>query len=176
MKRKLRVGDYIKVFAKDRKYKDVDYTLRVVDVTDKAAYAKRILHDGSFDSGTYMFNKNYDTDNLIANIYGKDPFNSWDRFVAPTYEEVWKDCWRYCGYEVSTLGNVRNKKTKHLVKPYCTTSHKRPQVKLCTSLFREEIGVAQLVVRTFFNVNAERVMVSHRDENAANNALNNLGY
>lgn len=32
-------------------------------------------------------------------------------------EEIWKDCDRFPKYQVSNLGNVRNKKTKRLITP-----------------------------------------------------------
>lgn len=178
MKRLLRVGDTIRITAKDRKYADCDFEVRIVEVGERLAKAQQVMADGSLSMlGYYRFNKNYDTNDLKAKIYGKDPFDCWDRTVIPKYEEVWRECWRYKDYEVSTLGNVRNKKSGKPIKTTLSTN-KKPQVSL--TLFkdwRERVGVAQLVFKTFMPKvlgDKERLVVTHKDKDNLNNFLENL--
>lgn len=179
MKRLLKIGDVVRISAKNKEYADLTYEVRIVDVSDKMAKGKQVMYDGSISMlGYHCFNKNYDTEDLVAKPYGKDPFNCWDRIVIPRYEEVWRECWRYENYEVSTLGNVRNKKTKKVLKTTISTNGKQ-QVNLTLSKnWKERIGVAQLVCRTFLpkvlTSGKEKLMVQHKDKDASNNSLENL--
>ena len=179
MKRLLKIGDVIRISAKNKEYADLTYEVRIVEVSDKMAKGRQVMYDGSLSMiGYYSFNKNYDTEDLVAKPYGKDPFNQWDRIVIPRYEEVWRECWRYENYEVSTLGNVRNKKTKKVLKTTISTNGK-PQVNLTLSKdWRKRIGIAQLVCRTFLpkvlTSGKEKLMVQHKDKDVSNNSLENL--
>ena len=179
MKRLLKIGDVVRISAKNKEYADLTYEVRIVEVSDKMAKGRQVMYDGSLSMiGYYSFNKNYDTEDLVAKPYGKDPFNQWDRIVIPRYEEVWRECWRYENYEVSTLGKVRNKKTKKVLKTTLSTNGK-PQVNLTLSKdWKERIGIAQLVCRTFLpkvlTSGKEKLMVQHKDKDASNNSLENL--
>lgn len=179
MKRLLKIGDVVRISAKNKEYADLTYEVRIVEVSDKMAKGRQVMYDGSISMlGYYSFNKNYDTEDLVAKPYGKDPFNQWDRIVIPRYEEVWRECWRYENYEVSTLGKVRNKKTKKVLKTTLSTNGK-PQVNLTLSKdWKERIGIAQLVCRTFLpkvlTSGKEKLMVQHKDKDASNNSLENL--
>lgn len=179
MKRLLRVGDIVRITAKNRKYSSCDHEVRIVEVSEKMAKGKEVFKDGSLSMcGYHRFNKNYDTKDLEAKPYGKDPFNSWNRTIIPIYEEVWRECWRYKDYEVSTLGNVRNKKSGRILK-VTLSAHKKPQVNL--TLFkdwRERVGVAQLVYKTFMPKETvegkEKLLVKHNDNDNLNNSFVNL--
>lgn len=180
MKRLLKIGDVVRISAKEKLFNDLTYEVKIVEVSDKMAKGIQVMSDGSFSllPCYYRFNKNYYTEDLEAMPYGKDPFNCWNRTIIPRYEEVWRECWRYENYEVSTLGNVRNKKTKKVLKTTLSTNGK-PQVNLTLSKdWRERIGVAQLVCRTFLpkvlTSGKEKLMVQHKDKDASNNSLENL--
>ena len=179
MKRLLKIGDVIRINSKNKEYADLTYEVRIVEVSDKMAKGKQVMYDRSLSMlGYYRFNKNYDTEDLVAKPYGKDPFNQWDRIVIPRYEEVWRECWRYENYEVSTLGNVRNKNSGKVLKTTLSANGK-PQVNLTLSKdWRERIGIAQLVCRTFLpkvlTSGKEKLMVQHKDKDASNNSLENL--
>ena len=71
MKRILEVGDIIKIATKDRKDAWLDYTVKIVEVTSRCAKGKKMFKDGSLSMlGYYRFNKNYDTEDLLAKPYG----------------------------------------------------------------------------------------------------------
>lgn len=86
MKRKLKVGDIIEVKAKDRRYSLTDYKIRIVEITSRMARGREIEKDGSLSlfGANHRYNLNYDDKDNIANIYGTDPFNCWDRKVIPS--------------------------------------------------------------------------------------------
>ena len=184
MKRILEVGDVIRISAKNKEYADLTYEVRIVEVSDKMAKGKKMFKDGSLSMlGYYRFNKNYDTEDLVAKPYGKDPFNCWDRMVIPQSIEVWRKIPRFeDAYEVSQFGRVRNFKTNHILKPYTSKSHRHPQVMLrLNNEFREQHGVSHLVMAAFSIDRCPLVCVGfgdkvvfHRDKNIENNSLLNL--
>ena len=182
MKRILEVGDVIRISAKNKEYADLTYEVRIVEVSDKMAKGKKVMYDGSLSMlGYYRFNKNYDTEDLVAKPYGKDPFNCWDRMVIPQSIEVWRKIPRFeDAYEVSQFGRVRNFKTNHILKQYTSSSHRHPQVmlKLNNYNIREQHGVSHLVMAAFTNslvrVGSGDKVVFHRDRNIENNSLLNL--
>ena len=79
MKRLLKIGDVVRISAKNKEYADLTYEVRIVEVSDKMAKGRQVMYDGSISMlGYYCFNKNYDTEDLVAKPYGKDPFNQWE--------------------------------------------------------------------------------------------------
>lgn len=103
--------------------------------------------------------------------------------------EKWKRIRRGNGnYEVSTLGRVRNKKTKRLLSVNPTKSHRSPQVFLqmwkehclwngqsMTYYVKHQLTVSNLVWDAFGSVKrAENEMVLHKDGNVENNRIENL--
>lgn len=93
-----------------------------------------------------------------------------------TDEEVWRDIKGYEGlYQASNLGNVRNAKTKRILKQakdkcnYCIVS-------LSKQSKHKTITVHTLVAKTFIikpNQN-QKLQVNHKDGNKSNNNANNL--
>lgn len=182
MKRTLKIGDIIKIVAKDRKkYPLIDYTVKIIKVTSRYAKGKQMFVNGSLYGCTYNFNKNYDDSDFRANAYVIDHFDCClDRFVIPQSIEVWRKVPRFeDAYEVSQFGRVRNFKTNHILKPYTSKSHRHPQVMLrLNSEFREQHGVSHLVMAAFnptlVCVGFGDKVVYHKDGNIKNNRLENL--
>lgn len=89
MKQKLQVGDIIEVKAKDRRYSSTDYKIRIVEITSRMAKGSEIEKDGSLSlfGAINRYNLNYNDTDHIAHVYGKDPFNCWDRKVIPFSEQ-----------------------------------------------------------------------------------------
>ncbi|MBQ1495847.1 MAG: HNH endonuclease [Bacilli bacterium] len=83
--------------------------------------------------------------------------------------EVWKDTPLAIGYQVSSLGRIRNKNTNHIMKQmindrgYCQTS-------LMISGKKKTFKVHQLVASAFLTD------VNHKDGNKTNNNIDNLEY
>ena len=89
--------------------------------------------------------------------------------------EIWKAIEDYPNYEVSNLGNVRNKKTKKVLKPAkLNTGYLQVRIKDSTGVYRGRY-VHRLVITTFCSVeNMDNLDCNHRDENKENNQLDNL--
>ena len=81
-------------------------------------------------------------------------------------------------YEVSNLGNVRNAKTKKVLKTRTrvdNTGYKTVDVKLSdTNHKRHTITVARLVISTFKANSENKPTVNHINEDSTDNRLNNL--
>lgn len=78
-------------------------------------------------------------------------------------------------YEVSNLGNVRNRYTKQILKPRIDRGHAR----VCLYNYLEGkskvlIQVHRLVMNHFNPTTLEGLVVNHKDENPLNNRLDNL--
>jgi hypothetical protein len=86
--------------------------------------------------------------------------------------EIWKDT-EYKNYEVSNTGKVRNKKTKHVLKPVITRKgYLKAQVKENT----KHVGrfIHRLVAIAFIPNPDNLPQVDHLDNNKDNNNANNL--
>lgn len=91
------------------------------------------------------------------------------------YEEKWKVTKEFDGYEVSTSGRVRNKKTRMVVREQYD-GRGRPFVELSMNSYRYRRSVARLVAENFIEEPRGRRLVLHRDGNRQNNYLDNLYY
>lgn len=80
-------------------------------------------------------------------------------------EEKWKDT-NYPNYEVSDLGNVRNKMTNEILR-------KSYNVVIINKRFR---NVAAMVLEAFRNVSMKYKKVYYKDDDYSNCALSNLSY
>ncbi len=87
-------------------------------------------------------------------------------------EELWKEIEDYNSYEVSTFGNIRNKKTKHILKPsiniYCYVSLTDNNKK------RSSCAVHRIIAKTFIPNTDNKPTVNHKDHNTLNNNISNL--
>ena len=85
--------------------------------------------------------------------------------------EVWKDIEGYDKYEVSTLGNVRNKNTGRILKSANKGGY------LCVGLSNKvtkTYQVHRLVALAFIPNPENKPQVNHKDKNGLNNKLSNL--
>lgn len=90
-------------------------------------------------------------------------------------KEIWRTINEFPNYEVSNLGNVRNKKTKRVLKPT-----KNNNGYLCVSLYRSGIKknhyIHRLVAEAYLDNLNNYNEVSHLDETRDNNCVNNLAW
>ena len=89
-------------------------------------------------------------------------------------QEEYKTITDFENYEVSNLGNVRNIKTKKLLKPRIDSGYHRVHLyilgKISTKL------VHRLVACTFLDNPEDKPCVDHKDNNRLNNNLSNLRF
>ena len=90
-------------------------------------------------------------------------------------KEIWLTIKHNDNYEISNLGNVRNKKTKRILKPF-TTSNNYLKVKLSKNNKQIDYFVHRLVAQAFIPNPNNYPEVNHKDENKLNNALSNLEF
>lgn len=87
-------------------------------------------------------------------------------------EEIWKMCSDFDMYEVSNLGQVRNKKTKRILREATQGGYK------CVGLMlNDEIKscrVHRLVAKEFIENPENKPQVNHKDKNRSNNIVSNL--
>jgi hypothetical protein len=88
-------------------------------------------------------------------------------------EETWKQLDNFENYEISSLGNVKNKKTNYLLKPTLKSGY------LCLSLVndqgkRKSLKVHRLVAMCFLPNEENKQTVNHKDHDKLNNKLENL--
>ena len=96
--------------------------------------------------------------------------------------EKWIDAYEFEKYEVSDLGNIRNKRTKRVL-----TQRPSRNSYMCVDLYREDGSkttkyVHQLVMFSFNGVHENygnqkgKYVIDHKDNNYLNNRLDNLQY
>lgn len=89
-------------------------------------------------------------------------------------EEIWREVANYEGeYEVSNMGRVRSLKSNQVLKP----RHKGKNY-WKVLLYKEGVGkehsIHRLVASTFISPIPQGMVVNHKDENPANNCVENL--
>lgn len=92
-------------------------------------------------------------------------------------KEIWKVIPKFNKYEISNFGNVRNKKTKKLLKKYITKHSRKHWVYLVKNKKRYLTPVANLELITFKNVYPDENKGKHvffKDGNVLNDNLDNL--
>ncbi len=96
-------------------------------------------------------------------------------------EERWKDVVNYEGiYQVSDFGNVRNTKTKRLVKQRDKTDNRRAtlnkykQVSLYSNMIITVKQVQRIVAEAFIPNPNNKPLVNHKDNVKRNNTIDNL--
>lgn len=88
--------------------------------------------------------------------------------------ESWIEIPEFTNYEVSDLGNVRNKKSGRHLKQFSPKGYQR------VTIYKNGIGykkfVHRLVVESFIGLSndSSKTQVNHIDENKKNNSLKNL--
>lgn len=88
--------------------------------------------------------------------------------------EIWKDMYGFEDmYEISDLSNIRNKKTKRLIKQF-----KNRNGYVIVRIYKDGVGVTRtvhrLVAKTFIPNPENLPEVNHKDENKSNNVVSNL--
>lgn len=84
---------------------------------------------------------------------------------------MWKDLLDYDNYEVSTFGNVRNKKTSRILKPANNGGY---FVVGLSNKLTKTFPVHRLVAESFIENPENKAHVNHKDKNGLNNYLLNL--
>ena len=91
-------------------------------------------------------------------------------------EEIWKDCDRFPKYQVSNLGNVRNKKTKRLITP-----QQSEEGYMHVGLYKDHsnrvnVYVHRLVAEAFLDGGGANMDVDHVLGNKADNRADRLAW
>lgn len=86
--------------------------------------------------------------------------------------EIWKQ-YKATNYEVSTVGRVRNIKTKRVLKPYKTP---KGYLRIYLSINKKQkwIFIHRLVAEVFIPNPLNLLYINHKDENKTNNTVENL--
>lgn len=87
--------------------------------------------------------------------------------------EIWKEIPEY-GYEVSTLGNVRNKRSGHVLSPRVQSNGKYLFVSLWKNNKEKHFRVHRLVATAFIENPENKSQVNHKDKDTTNNHVDNL--
>lgn len=87
-------------------------------------------------------------------------------------EEIWKTIEEFPNYEVSSLGNVRNKKTGRILKSSLAKGY--PQVILCQNGDKYSRRVHRLVATAFLPNPNNYPDINHKDECKTHNNVDNL--
>ena len=90
-------------------------------------------------------------------------------------KEIWKDIPNYDNYQASNLGNIKNKKTGKILKPYKNTNGYL-QVELWKNNKGKKIVVHKIIANTFLSNINNLSQINHKDENKLNNNINNLEF
>ena len=87
--------------------------------------------------------------------------------------EIWKEIKDFPNYEVSKLGNVRNKATKKLLTLFVdNTGYYRTSIR--HNKTTKIIKIHRVVASTFISNFKNKKTVNHIDHNKLNNKVNNL--
>lgn len=86
--------------------------------------------------------------------------------------EEWKLVEDYDNYEVSNLGQVRNKKTGRILKPSCKGGYL--VVGLCSNGIGKTLSVHRIVAKAFIVNPDNKPHINHIDKNRSNNNVTNL--
>jgi hypothetical protein len=89
-------------------------------------------------------------------------------------EEIWRECVDYNMYEVSTFGNIRNKKTGKILKQSKSEGGYMSVGLMRNDETRKTPSVHRLVAITFIENPENKPQVNHLDKNRSNNNVNNL--
>ncbi len=87
--------------------------------------------------------------------------------------EIWKITYGFSKYECSTLGRIRNIKTKLLLKPYIERGYEVASL-MDDNGIRIPIRFHRIIAQTFIENPDNKETVNHKDKNRANNNLLNL--
>ena len=87
------------------------------------------------------------------------------------FAEVWKDILDYENYEVSNLGNVKNKKTGRILKSYNKGGY---AVVGLSKITGKIFPVHRLVCQAFIPNPENKPQVNHKDKNGLNNNVSNV--
>lgn len=85
--------------------------------------------------------------------------------------ESWKEISNYTNYEVSTLGNVRNKKTGRILK---SSNRGGYYIVGLSNIRTKTFQVHRLVAETFIENPENKAHVNHKDKNGLNNNISNI--
>lgn len=88
--------------------------------------------------------------------------------------KVWKSVPGYSGYEASSAGEIRNKKTEHVTLGGVSGSYRRVSVYKDDSETPELAYSHDLVCRAFHGTPSKGQVVLHKDDNKLNCRPNNL--
>ena len=88
--------------------------------------------------------------------------------------EIWRNINEYENYEVSNLGNVRNKNTSKILKSCLIKGYY--YIKLCKDGKSKNLLNHRLVALSFIDNVDNKLCVDHIDGNKTNNNINNLRY
>ena len=87
--------------------------------------------------------------------------------------EIWKEIPEY-EYEVSTLGNVRNKRSGRVLSPRVQSNGRYMFVSLWKNNKEKHFRVHRLVATAFISNPENKSQVNHKDKDTTNNHVDNL--
>lgn len=96
-------------------------------------------------------------------------------YFKKSADEIWCIIKQNNNYEISNLGNVRNKKTKRILKP-AISNKGYYLVSLCNKGKSHTYAIHKLVMEHFNRCAFEYEVVNHIDCNKLNNCIENLEY
>lgn len=82
----------------------------------------------------------------------------------------WINAKNFDGYEVSNDGQVRNKKTGRILKPYLNRKNGYERV----DIGKKHVYVHILIASSFFSTSMSGQKITHIDNNKRNNSIKNL--
>ncbi len=89
-------------------------------------------------------------------------------------EEIYKVIIGFNNYEVSSYGNVRNIKTKRVLKPHLRKDYYEIRLSVCN--VSTTITLHKLVANTFLDNPNDKDCIDHIDNDKLNNNITNLRY